>query len=275
MPRDPVQCETDLSALRRRITELVARNAVAMVQQAIDAVKEEGQYQAIKYLFEMIGLYPPVSGEADETQSSLAQTLLDALSRRIGMSQQQRFAQQRNAALLWRSRILAISPAWVRGAEDRGEISSRMDLTWITSRVALGGGIWNSEHMADVARAGITHIIDMQIEFDDTPLAEPFGIQVLWNPTDDDFQPKEPELFQRGVDFAMQALEDQNAKVFIHCAAGVHRAAMMTLAILCSQGWELDKAMETISSRRPVVDFAEVYVNSVEKFLQQQVRAGD
>ena len=79
MPRDPIQCETDLSALRRRITELVARNAVAMVQQAIDAVKEEGQYQAIKYLFEMIGLYPAVAGDDDEAQSSLAQTLLDQL----------------------------------------------------------------------------------------------------------------------------------------------------------------------------------------------------
>jgi len=50
---------------------------------------------------------------------------------------------------------------------------------------------------------------------------------------------------------------------------------MMTLALLCSQGWELDDAMQTISARRPVVDFAEVYVNSVEQFLQQQVRAGD
>lgn len=79
MPRDPIQCETDLSALRRRITELVARNAVAMVQQAIDAVKEEGQYQAIKYLFEMIGLYPAVAVDEDEAQSSLAQTLLDQL----------------------------------------------------------------------------------------------------------------------------------------------------------------------------------------------------
>jgi len=49
----------------------------------------------------------------------------------------------------------------------------------------------------------------------------------------------------------------------------------MTLAVLCSQGWDLDQAMETISSRRPVVDFAEVYVNSVERFLQQQVKAGD
>ena len=31
--------------------------------------------------------------------------------------------------------------------------------------------------MAQVARAGVTHVIDMQIEFDDTPLAEPHGIR--------------------------------------------------------------------------------------------------
>jgi len=78
MPRDPIQCETDLSALRRRITEL-ARNAAAMVQQAIDAVKEEGQYQAIKYLFEMIGLYPAIADDENQAHSSLAQTLLEQL----------------------------------------------------------------------------------------------------------------------------------------------------------------------------------------------------
>src|SRR6266536_2380321 len=163
----------------------------------------------------------------------------------------------------------------VKFADDAGDGSSRMDLTWITGRLALGGGIWTAEHMSEIARAGITHIIDMQIEFDDTPLAEPLGIDVLWNPTDDDFQPKEPELFQRGVEFALQALEREDAKVFLHPAAGVHRAAMMTLALLCSQGWELEDAMQTISSRRPVVDFAEVYVNSVEKFLQQQVKTAN
>jgi protein-tyrosine phosphatase len=145
-----------------------------------------------------------------------------------------------------------------------------MDMTWVTGRIALGGGIWTAENMAAVARAGITHIIDMQLEFDDTALAEPHGIEVLWNPTDDDFQLKPLELFQRGVDFAQQALENSEARLFIHCAAGVHRAPMMTLAVLCSQGWDLETAMETISSRRPLADFAEVYVNSVEKFLQQQ-----
>jgi hypothetical protein len=54
----PVAPHSDLSALRRQITDQAAQNAVAMVQHAIDAVNEEGQYQAIKYLFEMVGLYP-------------------------------------------------------------------------------------------------------------------------------------------------------------------------------------------------------------------------
>ena len=72
-----------------------------------------------------------------------------------------------------------------------------MDITWVTDRIGVGGGIWTAEGMAKVARAGITHIIDMQIEFDDTPLAILHGIKVLWNPTDDDFQPKTPDMFQQ------------------------------------------------------------------------------
>lgn len=155
-----------------------------------------------------------------------------------------------------------------------GSGNSTMDMTWITGRLALGGGIWNPQNMAEVARAGISHIIDMQLEFDDTQLAEPFGIEVLWNPTDDDFQPKPPELFQHGVDFATEALEHDGSRLLIHCAAGVHRAAMMMLAVLCSQGWDRETAMQTILARRPVVDFADVYIESVERFLQQQVKAG-
>ena len=69
----------ELSVVRRKISELVAQNAVPMVQQAIEAVREEGQYQAIKYLFEMIGLFPAVVQEDSESQDSLAQVLLEQL----------------------------------------------------------------------------------------------------------------------------------------------------------------------------------------------------
>src|SRR5262245_34405605 len=143
-----------------------------------------------------------------------------------------------------------------------------MDMTWVTDRIAVGGGIWTEDKMIKVVKAGVTHIINMQIEFDDTSLATPYGVKVLWNPTDDDFEPKPAALFQRGVDFARAALEENGSKLFIHCAAGVHRAPMMTLAILRAQGWRLDVAMDTIQSRRPVVDFAEVYVKSVEEFME-------
>jgi protein-tyrosine phosphatase len=149
-----------------------------------------------------------------------------------------------------------------------------MDMTWVTSRIAVGGGIWKAENMAAVAESGVTHIIDMQIEFDDTRLAEPHGIAVLWNPIDDDFQPKPPEVFQNGVEFATEALGQEGTKLFIHCAAGVHRAPMMALAVLCSLGWTPDAAQNLIEKERPVVDFADVYLRSVERFLDQQVRAG-
>ena len=147
-----------------------------------------------------------------------------------------------------------------------------MDMTWVTDQIAVGGGIWNEAKMMEVVRAGVTHIINMQVEFDDTDLAEPYGVQVLWNAIDDDFQPKPPEIFQRGVDFALTAMQDPQAKVFIHCAAGVHRAPMMTLALLRTMGWSLKEAKESIETLRPVVDFAEVYVRSVEDFVKANGR---
>ncbi len=97
---------------------------------------------------------------------------------------------------------------------------------------------------------------------------EEHGIKVLWNPTDDDFLAKPADLFQRGVDFALEALAGMDTKVFIHCAAGVHRAPMMALAVLCARKeMSVDDARELIEDKRPVADFAEVYVESVRAFL--------
>lgn len=145
-----------------------------------------------------------------------------------------------------------------------------MDITWITPQLAVGGGIWNEAKMAQLVDAGVTHVINLQTEFDDRPLAEPYGVEVLWNATDDDFQPKSPQFLKRGVDFALQAMqEEEDNKVFIHCAAGVHRAPMMTLAVMGALGYDLKKARDTIQQLRPVVDWAAVYVASVERFVKE------
>jgi predicted protein tyrosine phosphatase len=127
--------------------------------------------------------------------------------------------------------------------------------------------------MEELAQAGVTHVLNMQIEFDDTALAEPYGIRVLWNPTDDDFLLKPSALLKRGVDFALDALRDPQARLYIHCAAGVHRAPMMTLGVLCALEWEMEAAMALIETRRPVVDFADVYVESVRQFLETRIES--
>jgi hypothetical protein len=41
----------------------------------------------------------------------------------------------------------------------------------------------------------------------------------------------------------------------------------MTLALLGVMGWTVEDAMDLIQAKRPVADFAEVYVRSVEEFL--------
>ncbi len=138
----------------------------------------------------------------------------------------------------------------------------------MTDRVAVGGGIWYEENMAELVRMGVTHIINMQIEFDDRSLAQNHPVTIFHNPTDDDFQLKPPKLFQGAVEFALEALDEPESKVYIHCAAGVHRAPMMTLAILRVLGWPLEDAKELIQQRRYVVDWADVYVQSVEQFIR-------
>jgi hypothetical protein len=69
----------DLSAIREQITNLVGNEAVGMVETTIAEV-EKGHYLALKYLFEMVGLYPTSGPDESPGEDSLARTLL----RRLG-----------------------------------------------------------------------------------------------------------------------------------------------------------------------------------------------
>jgi hypothetical protein len=44
---------------------------------------------------------------------------------------------------------------------------------------------------------------------------------------------------------------------------------MMTLAVLRSLGYELNGALDLLEARRNVVDMADVYVRSVEEFMEK------
>jgi len=82
----------------------------------------------------------------------------------------------------------------------------------------------------------VTHVLNMQIEFDDEPLAEPHGIPGAVESDHDDFFAEAPGTVKARRRFCAGTLDEPEARPLRSCAAGVHRAPMMTLAVLCAIG---------------------------------------
>src|SRR5271168_3832294 len=94
----------------------------------------------------------------------------------------------------------------------------RMEISWITPQIGVGGAIWREDRMVELVRLGVTHILNMQLEFDDRDLARPYDIPVCWVKVDDDYLPKPAIVLKPGLDFALEALEKEESKLYIHCA---------------------------------------------------------
>src|SRR5262245_16491861 len=71
--------QVDMNEVRTEITNLVGDKAVGMVTSTIHEA-DKGHYPAMKYLFEMVGLYPEgKQAEAAQGDDVLAKTLLRRL----------------------------------------------------------------------------------------------------------------------------------------------------------------------------------------------------
>src|SRR3954462_10009239 len=53
---------------------------------------------------------------------------------------------------------------------------------WITGRIAIGGLIGTVENMELLCAAGVTHVLNLQAEFDDRTIRGKTGIDVTWVP---------------------------------------------------------------------------------------------
>ena len=122
--------------------------------------------------------------------------------------------------------------------------------------------------MAEVAEAGVTHVIDMQIEFDDTPLGERVGVEVLWNPVDDDFMPKSRGGVRAGREICDGGAGRSAGEVVCPLRGGNTPGSDDGAGGAVRDGYSLEEAKHLIQTKRYVVDFAEVYVRSVEEFLK-------
>ena len=151
-----------------------------------------------------------------------------------------------------------------RVAEAPRQGGSCMDYSFVTGRLATGGGITTDQDVQALVKAGVTHIIDCRLDFDDSVLLRTHpSLSYLWNGTADDGQPKPPEWFGKSIAFALDALSHPKANVYVHCKAGVNRGPSTTYAILRAFGMAGQLAESLIRKARPQVGLA--YKNDANK----------
>jgi len=66
----------DLEAVRTRIRNYVGNRALDMVKASVDEIEKKGNVAAMKFLFELAGLFPETAVVPEEEDDSLALTLL-------------------------------------------------------------------------------------------------------------------------------------------------------------------------------------------------------
>jgi SAM-dependent methyltransferase len=116
--------------------------------------------------------------------------------------------------------------------------------------LAIGGAIRDEEDVRELLDAGISHVINCQVRVDDAPLLAGRAAY-LWNPAEDDGEPKPAAWFLRAVEFARRARQDPDAHVLVHCAEGRARGPAVAYGILRAAGYGPDDAERAVLAARP------------------------
>lgn len=127
-----------------------------------------------------------------------------------------------------------------------------MKLTWCHNRLAIGSVPDANADLSAWAEDGITHVVNCRRDPNYQRTLEVLrGVVVLWNPVDDDGEPKPPEWFQKSIDFALNALASPRHKVCVCCCEGNNRSPSTALAILMAQGLSYEQAANMVQKARP------------------------
>lgn len=133
------------------------------------------------------------------------------------------------------------------------------NLNFITPHLATGGDLPYDDEMARAAleewqRLGITHVIDNRLEWSDEDLVADLApeIRYLHNGVDDAGQQMPDHWFDRGVEFAAEALAAPKHRVLVHCHMGINRGPSLAYAILLSAAWDPIDAIDAVRTARPI-----------------------
>ena len=160
---------------------------------------------------------------------------------------------------------MTVSQSVPAGAESAARGAPGANISYITERVWTGGDLPSdlgvAEMLADLSAirgAGITDILDNRIEWTDEDFVRAHApdLGYRWNGADDAGQLMPDSWFDRGVGFALAALEDPDAQVLAHCHMGINRGPSMAFAILLALGLEPGAALTAIRASRPIAAIA-------------------
>lgn len=124
-----------------------------------------------------------------------------------------------------------------------------MDWSIVTDRLAVGGAP-DLEGVSGLMRHGFTHVIDLRHTTIDTDLYW-MNFVYMRNPSIDDGGVKSVDWFTRSIAFTWGALLTPQAKVYVGCHSGIHRAPSTMYAILRTQGFSARDAESLIYEKRP------------------------
>ena len=137
-------------------------------------------------------------------------------------------------------------------------------LSQITPHLHVGGQ-YRRRGWPRLVKRGITAVMNLRTEFDDRE-AGIAPTRYLYLPTPDDTPPSLEQL-RRGVAFIAQEAE-QGGGVYVHCGAGVGRAATMAAAYLVSTGLTPDQAWARLRAVRPFIRPQPVQSAQIQRFAE-------
>ncbi len=127
-------------------------------------------------------------------------------------------------------------------------LPDKLNMTWITTHLAVGGRI-HSEDIKALAAAGVTHVVDTRSEHcDDAEALAKEHIELLHLPTDDT-RPLTIEQMLQGAQWVQERMK-QGGRVLIHCEHGVGRSVQLTSAVLIYNGMHAQDALQLVQQKR-------------------------
>lgn len=164
--------------------------------------------------------------------------------------------------------------AFVQEGEDHFVLAGKrlsadfaVECNWVTRRLAIGGMIGTPTNMRKLRDHGISHVLDLQAEFDDRPLARDLDVKVMWLGIPEPAGNLPIEIIADGVRFAKAALREDAGKLFVHCLAGRNRSPTFAYAILRAFNWDHDEAIRAILAAEPAALLDQRQLRGIARLL--------